>query len=147
MRQVDKNDSSFSNIEKLNNELQNVKLDSNPKVSVYFETDSKKMTTSPSLNNYFGANEQSDNLQVVNFGSANSSKTSDTVDATATSSSKSEPVVCRIFAETPQPKKSVDPTSSFFDTIMQPDPPSTANSSGFILDMGLNNYNNEVFFF
>ncbi|GLV36455.1 uncharacterized protein CBL_08946 [Carabus blaptoides fortunei] len=50
-------------------------------------------------------------------------------------SGKEEPVVCRIFAETPVQAKPMDPTTSFFDLIGNK--PSNMNSSGIVADVGL----------
>lgn len=49
--------------------------------------------------------------------------------------SKEEPIVCRIFNETPTPTKNIDPTTSFFDLIGNK--PASLNNTGIVSDIGL----------
>lgn len=124
---------SFGSIEKLNNELQNVTLDSGPKVSLFFESDQTNMPQSTNaLSNYFGNSDAPDPLFNIK---------SDVTDSDKKLASQGvkpeEPVVCRLFADTPQPKL-VDPTSNFFDAIMQPPAPLAG------IGLGLNTYGPEV---
>lgn len=49
--------------------------------------------------------------------------------------SKEEPIVCRIFSETPTPTKNTDPTTSFFDLIGNKS--ANLSNTGIVSDIGL----------
>lgn len=129
-----------TSISGITTDLQSINLGAKPvtapNVIFSFESDKKLKTVSdsaPSLSKYFDQStaQISNSDSVTFFNDLTASKAGDT----GMKLGKDEPIVCRIFAETPVQAKPMDPTTSFFDLIGNK--ASGINSSGIVADVGL----------
>lgn len=94
----------------------------------------------PSLSQYFGSDEASDQ---ADFGTEETLLIDNKSDDNPKIVSKNEPEVCRLFASTSsQPK---DPTAAFFDIISN-NPTKSGQTAEFISDLGMNSHQVNIFF-
>lgn len=125
-----------SSITGITNDLQNINLDvksTTPSVTFIYENDqkTKNMSDTPNISKYFTQNNKPQaTTESVSF--FNEIQPSNAQDKKA---AKTEPVVCRIFAEAP-PQQKTDPATSFFDFIGNKNP---LNTTGITTDIGLGN--------
>lgn len=113
--------------------LHNINLDAAKTVSSNLNFSNSKKPTSMSentstLSKYF-------DQSTAQIASTNSVSFFNDVSSKTETKKKEEPIVCRIFAETPTPTKTTDPTTSFFDLIGNKS--TSVSSSGIISDIGL----------